>query len=61
MATPTPSPTPPVAKKAPHKMELFGDIRMDDYYWLRDDSRTDPEVLSHLNAENDYTSLVMSG
>ncbi|XP_078151590.1 prolyl oligopeptidase family protein [Carex rostrata] len=57
----TTSPTPPVAKKVPHQMELFGDVRVDNYYWLRDDSRTDPEVLSHLKAENHYTSLVMSG
>jgi len=28
---------------------------VDDYYWLRDDSRTDPEVLSHIKAENEYT------
>ncbi|KAJ1694576.1 hypothetical protein LUZ63_011274 [Rhynchospora breviuscula] len=56
----TSTPTPPVAKKVPHRMELFGDVRVDNYYWLRDDSRTDPEVLSHLKAENEYTSLVMS-
>ncbi|KAJ3689177.1 hypothetical protein LUZ61_018341 [Rhynchospora tenuis] len=54
------TPTPPVAKKVPHRMELFGDVRLDNYYWLRDDSRTSPEVLSHLKAENEYTSLVMS-
>lgn len=57
----TSSPTPPVAKKVPHQMELFGEVRVDNYYWLRDDSRTDPEMLSHLKAENHYTSLVMSG
>ncbi|KAJ4785263.1 Prolyl oligopeptidase family protein [Rhynchospora pubera] len=59
-ASMTTSPTPPVAKKVPHRMELFGDVRVDNYYWLRDDSRADPEVLSHLKAENEYTSLVMS-
>lgn len=55
------SPAPPVAKKVEHVMELFGDVRNDNYYWLRDDSRTDPEVLSYLRQENDYTDSIMSG
>lgn len=41
-------------------MELFGDVRIDNYYWLRDDSRSNPDVLSYLQQENDYTSSVMS-
>ncbi|KAG0458622.1 hypothetical protein HPP92_021750 [Vanilla planifolia] len=52
---------PPVAKKVRHEMEMFGDVRTDDYYWLRDDSRSDPEILSYLKEENDYTSQAMSG
>ncbi|XP_057526456.1 uncharacterized protein LOC130805689 isoform X1 [Amaranthus tricolor] len=52
---------PPVAKKEKHEMELFGDVRVDDYYWLRDDSRSNPLVLSHLQAENSYTDFIMSG
>jgi oligopeptidase B len=28
----------------------------DPYYWLRDDSRSDPEVLAHLRAENEYAA-----
>lgn len=52
---------PPVAKKVKHEMEMFGDVRNDDYYWLRDDSRTNPEVLDHLKAENEYTDLMMAG
>ena len=52
---------PPVAKKLEHKMEMFGDVRIDNYYWLRDDSRTDPEVLSYLREENAYTDSIMSG
>lgn len=54
-------PSPPVAKKAEHKMELFGDVRVDNYYWLRDDSRSDPQVLAYLKQENDYFESVMSG
>ncbi|KAL6192299.1 hypothetical protein ACLB2K_033390 [Fragaria x ananassa] len=53
--------TPPVAKKVEHKMELFGDVRVDNYYWLRDDSRSDPDVLSYLQQENDYANFHMSG
>jgi protease II len=60
MAT-EPKPKPPVAKKVEHVMEMFGDVRIDNYYWLRDDSRTDPELLSYLKQENAYTDSVMSG
>ncbi|XP_062159653.1 uncharacterized protein LOC133866997 [Alnus glutinosa] len=60
MAT-EPMPKPPLAKKVEHVMEMFGDARIDNYYWLRDDSRTDPEVLSYLKQENAYTDSVMSG
>ncbi|MED6119599.1 hypothetical protein PIB30_013236 [Stylosanthes scabra] len=55
------SPPPPVAKKVEHKMEMFGDVRNDNYYWLRDDSRTNPEMLSYLKEENGYTDSIMSG
>ncbi|XP_052185758.1 uncharacterized protein LOC127797176 [Diospyros lotus] len=51
----------PRAKKVMHEMEMFGDIRIDNYYWLRDDSRSDPQVLSYLREENAYTDSVMSG
>lgn len=35
-------------------------MREDPYYWLRDDSRSDPEVLAHLRAENDYAASVLA-
>ena len=47
--------TAPIAKKIPHKMVIHNHARVDDYYWMRDDSRKNPEVLAHLAAENDYT------
>jgi len=53
--------SPPVAKKVEHVMEMFGDVRVDNYYWLRDDSRTNPDMLSYLREENHYTDFVMSG
>jgi hypothetical protein len=42
-------------------MELFGDKRNDPYYWLRDDDRKNPDIIAHLNQENAYAELVMSG
>lgn len=53
--------SPPLAKKVKHEIELFGDVRVDNYYWLRDDSRKDPQIISHLQQENAYTDTVMSG
>ncbi|XP_010246770.1 PREDICTED: uncharacterized protein LOC104589978 [Nelumbo nucifera] len=52
---------PPVAKKVRHEMDMFGDARIDNYYWLRDDSRSNPEVISYLKEENAYTDFVMAG
>ncbi|GFQ03176.1 protease 2 [Phtheirospermum japonicum] len=52
---------PPIAKKVKHEMEMFGDVRIDNYYWPRDDSRSDPEILAHLHQENAYADHVMSG
>ncbi|MGC6230963.1 prolyl oligopeptidase family serine peptidase [Hafnia paralvei] len=51
----------PVAAKHPHVMEIHGDTRTDNYYWLRDDERSDEAVLSYLKAENAYTETCMRG
>ncbi len=51
---------PPIAKKVPHKMTVHGDTRIDNYYWMRDDERKDPEVLSYLEAENAYTDAMLA-
>jgi len=51
-------PVPPTAEKRPHELELHGDVRVDDYYWLRE--RTNPDVLAYLEAENAYTSSMMA-
>ena len=45
---------PPKPKKIPFKLEAHGDIRIDNYYWMRDDTRSDPELISYLESENDY-------
>jgi len=49
-----PPATPPRAKLVPHTVESPHGARVDPYYWLRDDSREDPEVLAYLAAENAY-------
>ncbi len=49
----------PMPEKRPHEMTLHGHTRNDEYFWLRDDSRKDPEVLAYLEAENAYFEKVM--
>jgi oligopeptidase B len=51
-------PVAPVVEKIPHELEAHGDVRIDDYYWLRE--RSNPEVLAYLEAENTYTAAVMA-
>ena len=46
--------TPPKPKKIPYKLEAHGDIRIDNYYWMRDDTRSDPELIRYLESENEY-------
>lgn len=43
---------PPEAKKIAKKLEIHGDVRIDNYYWLND--RENPEVIDYLNSENAY-------
>jgi len=49
----------PKAEKRPHEMTLHDIKRVDDYYWLRDDKRSDPEVLAYLEAENEWFDAAM--
>ena len=45
---------PPKPKKIPHELKAHGDTRIDNYYWMRDDSRSDPELIAYLETENEY-------
>lgn len=45
---------PPVADRRPHAIASPNGTRDDPYYWLRDDTRSKPEVLDYLKAENAY-------
>ena len=52
---------PPDVAKKPHVVKApFGAERVDDYYWLRDDARKNPEMLAYLNAENAYVDNAMA-
>ena len=44
----------PSPEKIPVTFEAHGVKRVDNYYWMRDDSRKNPKVIEHLNSENDY-------
>ncbi|WP_039044141.1 S9 family peptidase [Sporosarcina sp. ZBG7A] len=48
---------PPTAKRIPHPHELHGDVREDDYYWLKD--RNNPEVIKYVEDENRYYNEIM--
>ncbi len=60
---------PPIADKVPKKLEKHGDVRIDNYYWMRlteeqkntknPDAHTQ-KVLDYLNAENDYFDKKMA-
>ncbi|HEI2546948.1 TPA: oligopeptidase B [Escherichia coli] len=50
----------PKAARIPHAMTLHGDTRIDNYYWLRDDTRSQPVVLDYLQQENSYGHRVMA-
>src|SRR5699024_4375082 len=53
--------TPPVAEQRPYQLTSPpGAVRDDEYYWLRDDSREDADMLAYLNAENAYADEVMA-
>ena len=42
----------PSPKKIPFELIQHNDIRVDNYYWLRDDSRSNKKVLTYLESEN---------
>jgi oligopeptidase B len=49
---------PPVATKRPVELEMHGDVRVDEYFWLKE--RENPEVIAYLDAENVYTDSVLA-
>lgn len=47
----------PRAAKKPKNLEIHGDVRIDEYYWLNE--RENPEVIKYLEEENNYTKQVL--
>lgn len=52
-----PNIVPPIARIIPKTDTLFGDVRVDNYFWLRE--KSNPEVMNYLEAENRYTEAAM--
>jgi oligopeptidase B len=50
---------PPTAKKVPKTTQIHGYTVVDDYAWMVDKSKKDPEILAHLKAEDDYAIAMM--
>ncbi|MCP4301965.1 MAG: S9 family peptidase [Gammaproteobacteria bacterium] len=48
----------PMPEKKPVRLELHGDVRIDNYFWLRE--RDNPDVVAYLDAENAYTEKMMA-
>ena len=49
--------SPPSAKRIPREETLHGELRIDDYFWMRE--KDSPDVLSYLRAENSWTEAAM--
>ena len=47
--------SPPLAKRVDYAVPSAFGARNDPYYWLRDDTRKNPQMLAYLAAENAYT------
>jgi oligopeptidase B len=58
--TPAAQIRPPVARIVPHADTTLGDVRIDNYAWLRDDRRQDTAVIRYLQAENAYTESMLA-
>src|ERR1051326_7338335 len=51
------APQPPMAEKKTKTTNIHGTTLVDDYFWLRE--KTNPAVMAHLQAEDDYTEQMM--
>ncbi len=54
------TPTPPTVAKKPFMVTSPNGAREDDYYWLRDDTRKNPDMLAYLKAENAYADALLA-
>jgi oligopeptidase B len=62
LAQPFAPATAPAADMKPHDISGPAGVRVDEYYWMRDDDpkAKRPEIIEHLKAENAYTEAVMA-
>jgi oligopeptidase B len=51
---------PPIAARKPHPVASPHGVRIDPYYWLRDDERANPEMLAYIKAENEFRERSMA-
>src|SRR5262245_33531168 len=51
------APQPPMAEKKTKTTNIHGTTLVDDFFWLRE--KTNPAVMTHLQAEDAYTTTVM--
>lgn len=49
---------PPLAAEKEYKLEKHGDIRIDEYYWMKD--RKNPDVINYLKSENNYLNTTLN-
>ncbi len=52
-------PEPPIAKKIPYETSIHDTFLVDYYYWMKDKTRTDPDVIAHIEKENTYTDSIL--
>ncbi len=50
----------PRAPSRPFRVAAPHGVREDPFYWLRDDTRTNPEVLAYLRAETEYADQLLA-
>ncbi|MBC7428201.1 MAG: S9 family peptidase, partial [Bacteriovorax sp.] len=49
----------PIAEKIPTKLKKHGDVRVDNYFWMKD--KKNEKVLNYLKAENTYREEILGG
>ena len=54
------TPQPPVAATKPYQVPSPNGSREDEYYWVRDDKRENPEMLAYVKAENAYADAMLA-
>jgi oligopeptidase B len=60
MSNPSRLQDPPTPAVHVHRVTAAHGVREDPFYWLRDDTRTDPQVLAHLQAETAYAEAILA-